>query len=182
MKRIQTISRLIRTCISFLLIAWPLFSLAQWTRIVPESLYIDQAVVKTPEGIIDFANPDLQLSSRLLVLLAESIAFLPIYLGLVVLRSLFTKYQKGDIFAFAAIQNFRQIGWLFFIDGVVCQPISCMVEMLAATLNNPPHHRWIIVQFGSLNIEAILGGAVILVISWIMKEAYLLDQERQLTI
>ena len=52
-----------------------------------------------------------------------------------------------------------------------------------ATLSNPPGHRYISIGIDlNLSLEHIAFGALLILISWIMKEAYTLQSEQELTI
>ncbi len=77
---------------------------------------------------------------------------------------------------------YKKLGWLFFWDALLIHSLSHTLMVLAVTLTNPPGHRWISVQFGTPNLEALFCGVLLIVISWVMHEASKLHDEQKFTI
>lgn len=181
MKKIQKVSSYIHALLTAMLITWPILWYLSWTGHLIEGIG-SSLEIKTSYGLIDGSNPDLPLLSRSLCMLGAMLGVLPFFLGLWVVRQLFKNYKKGEIFSVKNIHAFKRIGWLFLMNGFLFEPLSHMIQILGATLSNPSGQREVILAFGTLNIESILGGCAIFILSWVMQEAYRLHEEHLLTI
>jgi len=138
--------------------------------------------IQTPEGVIHFVDLKLNFLSKSIGLFGSILSSLPLLLGIIILKRLFQNYRQGNIFSFENAKKYQYLGWLFFLDGLCTKPLSEMFLILAATLSNPPGHRYITLGFGSPNIEALLCGFLVLVISWVMMEGYKLHEDQKFTI
>ena len=188
MQRIQKVSTYLIWVFNFLLIAYPLFIISQsflidwelFKNLVREGLIFTP--IATPEGAINLANVAFTPFTKMIWLASNLIGFAPLFLGLLILKTLFTNYKMGIIFSLQNAEKYKYIGGLFLIDAFLTGPLSQMLNVLAVTLSNPPGHRYISLSFGTPNVEAIFCGILILCISWIMTEGYKLQEEQSLTI
>lgn len=119
---------------------------------------------------------------KLLGFASQIIGILPFLISLIVLKSIFKNYQQGDIFTSNNAQNFKKLGWLAFIDAFFIKSLSSSLLILAATLTNPPGHRYLTAGFGIPNLTALFLGALLIIISWVMLEASKLQSEQKLII
>jgi hypothetical protein len=185
MTRIQKVSTYLIAAFNLLLITLPLFALIFWlfmdygpiNKAVSEGLFLNP--VSTPEGVVNLSTIKWTPLPRFLGLTANLVGLLPILLGLLVLKPVFRNYTKGEIFNAYNARHYKYLGWLFFLDAIITKPLSDMLMILAVTLMNPPGHRFISVSFGTVNIEALFCGLLILVISWVMLEGYKLQEEQK---
>ncbi|MBI2707292.1 MAG: DUF2975 domain-containing protein [Proteobacteria bacterium] len=188
MTRIQKVSSYLLIISNLLLIALPLFILSLW--LFMETLPIKEAIseglffdfVRTPEGVVNLSMIKWNPLTKFIGFMASFVGLLPILLGLFVLKAVFRKYQKGEIFNAYNARYYKYLGWLFFLNALIARPLSDMLEVLAVTLSNPPGHRYITLGFGTPNVEGLLCGLVIIVISWVMVEGYKLQEEQEFVI
>lgn len=188
MDKIQRVSRYFVVVFNTLVVFLPLFVVIQWLFIDTDTIknLLDQGVlqkpISTPEGYVNLSTIQWSFLAKVIGLLAQSIGLLPLFLSLFVLKSIFLNYQKGEIFSTLNARHYRCVGWLFFLDALIAQPLSNLLMVLAVTLANPPGHRYISLSFGTPNIEALFCGMLVIVIFWIMLEASKLHDEQQLTV
>lgn len=188
MDKIQRVSRYLLVIFNTLLAILPLFVIIQWLFIDTDTIknLVDQGFlqkpISTPEGYVNLSTIHWSFLAKIIGLLAQSVGLLPLFLSLFVLKSIFLNYQKGEIFSTINASHYRYLGWLFFLDALIAQPLSNLLMVLAVTLANPPGHRYITLSFGTPNIEALFCGMLVIVISWIMLEASKLHDEQKFTI
>ncbi|MBA3815066.1 MAG: DUF2975 domain-containing protein [Parachlamydiaceae bacterium] len=188
MDKIQRVSRYLINVFNTLLVYLPVSVVIQWLFIESDLIKnligegFLQKPISTPEGYVNLSTIHWSLLSKATGFLAQSIGLLPFFLCLFVLKSIFLNYQRGDVFSTINARNYRYLGWLFFLNALLAQPLSNLMVVLAVTLANPPGHRYISLSFGSPNIEALFCGMLVIVISWVMLEASKLHDEQQFTV
>lgn len=188
MDKIQRVSRYFEIIFNTLLVFLPLSLILQWLFIDTNTIknLLDQGFllkpISTPEGYVNLNAIQWSFLAKVTGFLAQSTGFLPIFLSLFVLKSIFLNYQKGVIFSTINARQYTYLGWLFFLDALIAQPLSNLLMVLAVTLANPPGHRYISLSFGTPNIEALLCGMLVIVISWVMLEASKLHDEQLFTV
>ncbi|MBX9620855.1 MAG: DUF2975 domain-containing protein [Alphaproteobacteria bacterium] len=188
MQRIQKVSTYLIWVFNFLLITYPLFIASRWflidwepfKNLVREGLIFTPIAV--PEGSVNLADVAFTPLTKMIWLTGNLIGFAPLFLGLLILKTLFTNYKSGIIFSLQNAEKYKYIGGLFLINAFLTAPLSQMFDVLTVTLSNPPGHRYITLSFGTPNIEAIFCGILILCISWVMAEGYKLQEEQSLII
>jgi hypothetical protein len=162
-------------CLHWLLIDWqPVKALVQLSMIAHPVL--------TPEGLVNLAEIQLNFTAKMVALFGNLLGSLPYILAYISLHKLFNNYSQRKIFISANTQIYKKLGWLAFLNGIFFIPITQTLMVLAATLSNPPGHRYISIGFGTPNLEAILCGLLIIVIALVMQEAQTLQDENQLTV
>ena len=138
--------------------------------------------VQTPEGWVYLNQVKWTALSSGIGLAGSLFSVIPVLWGLIVLKSIFRNYKQGAIFTTVNARHYRTLGWLFFMDALLIEPVSSMIEVLSITLSNPPGQRYISLNFGTPGLENLFYGLLILVISWVMLEASKLQEDQQLTI
>lgn len=188
MKKIQTVSTYLITIFNVILWGYPIFFTLQWAlrdwapmKYLLERGFFTNDIV-TPEGPVKLLSLVFTPLSWSIGYTAEIIGFMPLFLTLLLLKRIFQNYRRGIIFSLENAKNYKYIGWLFFLSALVIGPLSNMMMVLSATLSNPPGHRYITVYFGTPNVEDIICGLLVIVISWIMAESYKLKEDQTLTI
>lgn len=113
-----------------------------------------------------------------------AIQLIPLSMTLLIcqaLSKLFSLYERGDLFELENIRLIKRIG-LLMILGQGLQLLYQPLMTAALTFNNPEGERLMSITMGSTNASALMTGLVILIASWIVKEANVLKTDSQLTI
>lgn len=191
MAKIQQISSYLLNVFKGLLVTIPLITIFQWFFMEVKTTDVGslinffgllERIVETPEGYVNLSTVPWTCFTKILGISSDILGLLPFMLSLWVLKSIFSNYQKGDIFTATNATHYKKLGWLFFIDALLVKSLSHTVMVLAITLTNPPGHRYITLQFGTPNLKALFGGMLVLAISWVMLEASQLYDEQKFTI
>lgn len=188
MAKIQQLSCYLLFVFNALLMLFPLLVVSEWLFIDTNAMkyLLDQGFfqspISTPEGYINLSNVQWTFLSKMIGFIAHSLWLLPLFLSLFVLKSIFHNYQNGAIFSVDNARHYSYLGGLFFVDALLAQPLGNLLMVLAVTLGNPPGHRYITISFGTLNLEAVFCGMLVLVISWVMFEGSKLYDEQKLTV
>ena len=94
---------------------------------------------------------------------------------------LFRLYEQGQIFRDSNVRCFRNLSrvliW-WFAAGIVQKSLLS----IALTLHNPPGQRIITVELGSPDLTALLLGAILAVIAWVMEEGRKLQEDQDFTV
>lgn len=188
MEKLQKLSRRLKATFQILTFAVPIFIVLQWllidwsffNNLAKSGVFFNS--VATSEGTINFATISLTPMAKFIGCFGQLLGSLPYVLGYMLLEKLFSAYQKGNIFISSNTQIYKKLGWLAFFNGILIIPLTQTLMVLAATLSNPPGHRYITLSFGTPNLEAILCGLLVIVIAWVMEEAQSLSEENQLTV
>lgn len=97
------------------------------------------------------------------------------------LARLFNLYEHGSLFELDNIKLIKQISILMII-GEFIQIIYQPMITAALSFKNPAGQRFASITLGSTNLTTLITAFIILVASWIVKEAYDLKNDAQLTI
>lgn len=193
MPRIQKVSTYLIWVFNAILILIPITSLILWTALDNAQVHtflkplvnngiLTYSNIKTPLGPIDLSKIHLTPFARSLGMLGDGIALLPFILGIIWVKRLFQNYRQNNIFSLENALLYKRLAWLFILDAILARPLSEAIHVLAVTFSNPPGQRYIAVGFGTPNLGVLLYGIVALVISWVMVEAYKLQEDKNLTI
>ncbi|HAU0206860.1 TPA: DUF2975 domain-containing protein, partial [Legionella pneumophila] len=112
------------------------------------------------------------------------IQLLPLSITVIIfnkLSKLFSLYEKGTLFEEENIKLIKSIS-IYMILGELVQLIYQPLITAALTFNNPTGERFISITLGSANASTLITAFIILVASWILKEANQLQSDSQLTI
>ena len=139
-------------------------------------------MIKTPEGDVDLRTVAWTPMLRLLGFCADIIGDLPFLISLFFLKTLFSRYKKGEIFSQRNARLYRNLGVLYVADALLIKSLSQTLMVLAVTLTNPPGHRYLSISFGTPNLPSLFYGALAMIISWVMLEASKLQDEHKFTI
>lgn len=188
MNKIQKVSSYLIHVFNIILIGYPILFTLQWVfkdwALVQNALLAGLFTneIQTPEGLVHLSSLNFTPLSWGIGYAAGIIGFIPLFLGLIILKRLFQNYTFGSIFSLENVKKYQYLGWLFFLNALFITPLSDMLMVLSATLSNPPGHRYLSITFGTPNLEDILYGLLIIVISWVMAEGYKIKEEQNLTI
>ena len=172
--RIRRISGSFQQLFGLLLYLVPISTVAFWLAFnhLPQSFKNELPVV---------VSQSLPVSSLLLAIGVSAIPTGIIMLAFIHLRRLFALYREGIIFSIANADCYRSLGstliyWAF--SKLAFVPLISVV----LTLNNPPGEKTLVLSIGSADLGNILLGCLVLIISWVMHEASVLEEESQFTV
>lgn len=183
--RVKKVSSLVIFVTNILLVLVPAMALAKFLFIDTNpaiNLGIEIGYIKTGDGLTPFTECSWPLLAKLIATIGNLVGSIPMILGLWFLRKLFKNYERGEIFSSENVGFYKVLGFLGLAYGLITEPIAGMLVTLGATIANPAGHRYIMLSFGSANIEAVLFGALVIIISWVMAEGYSLREDQKLTV
>ncbi len=174
MSRIQRVSGKFRWLFAVLIICTPLFMLLYW-------LFFNYLPSGLTTGLPAPVNQSLPLVTLMLAFLVSLIPLSVAIYGLFTLKRLFTLYENAIVFSVKNVQCFRHLGYTL-ISWVFANMVFVTLVSIVITFNNPPGERIVIAQFGISDIATLIIGAVVVLISWVMKEASKLENEQAYTV
>lgn len=123
----------------------------------------------------------LSLSTRILAFIVSIIPCSVILYGLNQLIKLFKNYERGEVFTNDNVQRYKKLAYSLFawvIAGICYDALISLV----LSFNNPPGQRVISINFEGPDFVALVAGAVVLTIAYVMQEAHKLSDENKFTI
>jgi hypothetical protein len=187
MNRIQKISNNLLIVFNALLVIVPFFAVTPWlfsnfgfVKYLQATGFL-QMHINTPEGSVYLPMLHGNWVSTLVGLTGAILGTLPLFLSLFVLKRLFRHYQQGEIFSVRNAKQYKYLGWLFFWDALLAQPVGEGLKVVAATLPHPGH-TYLTLNLGGPSVQAVFCGIIMIVISWVMLEASKLHDEQKLII
>lgn len=195
MQRIRNVSLFFRYIFQLIMIILPVLVVLSWLY-APHELILLMGFIKinaipthylgthlfSPQGMPEnIIMHTLTMNEKILACLVD---FLPTIVQLFVLYfliKLFKLYEQGQIFSLQHVKYIRNIGYAL-LAGQIIEPIYQALMGIVLTLNNPPHHHFFSITLGQNNIGLLLTALLVILISWIMAEAYQLQEEQKLTI
>lgn len=139
-------------------------------------------IIETPTGLVHLDAIAWTPLLHMVGFASRIVDVLPLFLSFFVLKAIFRNYQQGEVFSKSNANHYQALGWLFFLDALIAKPLANLLIVLAATYANPVGHRYLVLSFGMLNIESLFCGALVIVISWVMREASILQDDQKFTI
>lgn len=190
MNRMQKVSSYLLVLFNSLLVFIPLALLVLWVFIdyhplkeaIEHGVFFEAVPTTTPQGLVNLAQVNWNGFTKSVGFLSSLVDVLPILLGLLILKTVFRNYQRGDIFNVYNAKQYKNLGYLFFLAAFITQPLSGMLKVLAITLTNPVGQRTIQIGFGTPTFEVLFCGVLVLVISWVMAEGCKLQEDQKFTI
>ncbi len=172
--RIRSVSAKFKMLFGALIIIKPLSDLLYWLNFnhLPSAFNNELPVAVTAP---------LASSTLIFAFLVSLIPTSIIIFGLINLRTLFTLYEKGIVFTQKNVQCFRNIG-IALIALILANLAHGALLSVVLTLNNPVGERTISLTFGSEDLSALIMGAMIILVSWVMNEAASLEHEQAHTV
>ncbi len=182
MQKIQQQSHRVRVILQLLLILTPILIGYFWLTVeTPYDFLRNIGIVQTSFDINKLTETPLTLGTRLLAMLTSMIYCSIIMYALKILIQLFRNYENRQIFTLENATCYQKLGYsvFYWVGGSIFYQA---LMTLILTFNNPPNHRMIAISFEGIDFLTLLIGAIIVIISWIMKEGYLLADEQNYTI
>ncbi len=150
------------------LLSW-IFSDNIWSQSIGEFIKADQVNV-------------FRINNKLIGITGSFFNLLPFILSLLGLIQLFKNYAIGDIFTTQNAKIYSRLVYICLLSALLFQPISQALFSVAVSINYTAGHRFIAFSFGGGNLTAIIGGAVLIVIAYVMRIGHEINEERNLTI
>ncbi len=170
MNRIQHVSSIFRFLFTALIFFIPIITLMYW-------LFFNQLPAGFTIELPVITNQTLPFNTLLMALLVSMIPMSVAIYGAINLKELFKLYEEAVIFSKKNVNCIRRLGYTLIL-WVVANFIFVVLISGVLTFNNPPRERSIVAQLGASDIGALIIGAVIVLISWVMKEAARLKDEQ----
>ncbi len=179
MNKIKKVSKCFRIFFQIMLIVIPIGQFMTWL------LLNTKYDIFTPIGV----GPNMlsgQITVNLLTrVLGITISCLPIGIvlySLYQLIKLFKNYEKEQVFSINNAIRYQKLGYAM-LAWVFADIIYYALIPLALTFQNFPHHQLILsISFGNFDFARLVAGGIILIIAWVMKEAYKMSNEQSLMI
>lgn len=172
-ERIQRLSKRLRVMFVVMMFGVPLLDAGYWLFFnhLPQSLMALPFAVSQPPSFL------IRTLAFLVSLLPVGIATYGVY----TLARLFALYQEAVIFTTENVKLFRRLGYTLLL-WVIARLVYLPLLSLVLTFNNPPGERTMVAGFYLLDITALVTGAVVLLIAWVMEEGRRLEDEQAHTI
>ena len=160
-----------------------------WEHLTEKLNFNPAKLISAQPMVADTSQADAsQSSSSFYSLIHKAIIFtiqllpLSITIGICYrLAQLFHLYEEGSLFELDNIKIIKQIS-IFMITGELIQIIYQPLITAALSFNNPAGQRFASITLGSTNLTTLITAFIILIASWIVKEAHELKNDAQLTI
>ncbi len=172
--RIRRVSGTFRVLFSVLVYFIPIATLVYWMSFnyLPEGFTAELPVV---------VSQALPLKTLFLAFLVSLIPVSVAVFGAINLKELFKLYEKEIVFSEQNISCFRRLGYTL-ISWVFANLIFVVLISAVLTFSNLPGERAIVAQIGVSDFGTLIIGAVVLIVSWVMKEASKLENEQAHTV
>lgn len=182
MNKIQRVSFIFRILFQISFIAIPLLQVFVWIR-APHGFgeHTQFAYQYLNHHLQTLVLHEISLQEKLLGFL---ISLIPVSIELFIvffLIKLFKRYEQGEIFSFENVKTIKNIGYSLLISQLL-NPIYEGLMSLLLTWHNPPGHRIAVISFGTVNLMTIITALLVILISWIMAEAFKLQEEQIYTV
>ena len=173
LSRLQNVSSRFRLLLTVLIVLIPVTTLVFW-------IFFNSVPDGFKAGLPVKVKTELPPFTLLLGYLISLIPLSATLYGATNLKKLFGLYEQGIVFAEQNVRCFQHIGYAL----VALVPANIISTMLISLLLNfdKPFGTRVIFQFSSYDIAFLVIGAVIVLVSWVMKEAVLLEDEQAHTV
>ena len=186
MNRIQKVSSYLLVFLNMGIILLPLGLFLIWCFIDTLSLHHSQDLLY---GMQYEWIPKQDLSStvkftflaKTLGLSGDLIEYTPLFISFFILKNIFNNYKNNLIFTSANAAQYKKLGYLFFWNALLAQPLGNMLLVLMRTINSPSGET-ISLSIGDNTFGGIFCGLCVLVISWVMAEGCRLQEEQKLIV
>lgn len=179
MNKLMKVSHHFKMLFQSLLVLFPVATILIWSVI--DKLPLEMIASNTELGTINIASLSFTPLSKLLGCLISFLATGVIMYGILQFIALFKNYEAGEVFSLQNVRYYRRLGYSLFYF-VIAKFISLPLMCMALTFQNPPGKRMVSVLFGSNDFLLLVTGGLVLLISWVMQEAYKIAEENAKTI
>lgn len=182
MNKIQKQSKRVRMIFQAIWLLTPIVIVCYWLSIdTPYEFLYSKGLVHISPELHHFTQLPLSMTTRVLATLTSLALYSIIMYALSLLIQLFKNYENNEIFSYKNALAYQKLGYCVFY-WVLGSIIHNTLLSLIISFNNPPGERMITVSFVGIDFLTIVFGLVVLIVSWVMKEAYLIANENSHTV
>jgi len=182
MSDIQKQSRRARLLFQSLFVLTPFTVCYYWLTVGTQYDFLTTlGIIQTSYDINSYTKLPLTITTRVIAATASLLLCAIIMYALQVLTHLFRNYEQNEIFSFNNTMSYKKLGYCLFY-WVGASVIYGAVMSVVLSFNNPPGERILSISFVGMDLLTIMLGFIILIISWVMKEGFILADENNHTI
>lgn len=180
MNKIKKISQILQIIFKVLLISYPIIAIYGWFFLpLNPDAHMGFHMRFLPLGVPMTIEPSFE--TRLYGWLINLIPLGIEMFGLYFLIKLFKLYEMGKIFTLKNVKYIRYIAMTLLLQ-VVTKPFIEAITSFILTFHNSKGKHIIALSFTSQDVDRILTGIIIFLVSWIMAEACKMQDEQVYTI
>ncbi|MDO6528243.1 DUF2975 domain-containing protein [Motilimonas sp. 1_MG-2023] len=173
--RLQRVSGTFQSILNFLIFSIPLIISIYWAFFNHLPVGFTDQLLPVP------VNKPLSAMILFFGLVVSLILAIPALYGIFNLKNLFKLYRKKIVFSHKNAEYILRFGYSL-IGWVAAKLIFIAFISAVLTFGNQYGERMIVLQFEFSDIAILVSGSVIVIISWIMKEAAIIKEEQKYTI
>lgn len=182
MSKIQKQSGRARILFQSLFALLPFFVCYYWLTVDTQYDYLTSlGIIQSSYEISNYTQLPLTLTTRVLASIASLMLCAVIMYALKILIRLFRNYEQNEIFSLQNTMCYQKLGCSLFYWVGASVIYGALISVILS-FNNPPGERIISVSFEGIDLLTIVLGFMILIISWVMKEGFILADENFHTI
>lgn len=182
MSNIQKQSRRVRMLCQSLFVLTPIMVCYFWLTVeTPYDFISATGIFYLTYDIGYFTMLPLTMTTRIVAAFTSLLMSSILMYALMVLIRLFRNYERGEIFSLENAMSYQKLGYSLFY-WVLGSVIYGSLMSVILSFNNPPGERIFEISFVGMDFLTLILGIIILIISWVMKEGYILADEHSQTI
>ena len=182
MSKIQKQSRRVRMLLQSFLVLTPIMVCYFWLTVeTPYDFISATGIFYLTYDIGSYTMLPLNMTTRMIAAFTSLAMSSILIYALVVLIRLFRNYERGEIFSLENALSYQKLGYSLFY-WVFGSVIYGSLMSVILSFNNPPCERIFAISFEGMDFLTLILGIIILIISWVMKEGYILADEHSQTI
>lgn len=182
MSNIQKQSRRVRMLLQSLFVLTPIMVCYFWLTVeTPYDFISATGIFYLTYDIGYFTMLPLAMTTRIVAAFTSLLMSSILMYALMVLIRLFRNYERGEIFSLENAMSYQKLGYSLFY-WVLGSVIYGSLMSVILSFNNPPGERIFEISFVGMDFLTLILGIIILIISWVMKEGYILADEHSQTI
>ncbi|PTQ18008.1 DUF2975 domain-containing protein [Vibrio splendidus] len=182
MSNIQKQSRRVRMLLQSLFVLTPIMVCYFWLTVeTPYDFISSTGIFYLTYDIGNYTMLPLTMATRVVAAFTSLLMSSILMYALMVLIRLFRNYERGEIFSLENAMSYQKLGYSLFF-WVLGSVIYGSLMSVILSFNNPPGERIFEISFVGMDFLTLILGIIILIISWVMKEGYILADEHSQTI
>ncbi|MEZ8610212.1 DUF2975 domain-containing protein [Vibrio sp. 10N.222.51.C8] len=182
MSNIQKQSRRVRMLLQSLFVLTPIMVCYFWLTVeTPYDFISSTGIFYLTYDIGNYTMLPLTMTTRIVTAFTSLLMSSILMYALMVLIRLFRNYERGEIFSLENAMSYQKLGYSLFY-WVLGSVIYGSLMSVILSFNNPPGERIFEISFVGMDFLTLILGIIILIISWVMKEGYILADEHSQTI
>ncbi|MGF1823297.1 DUF2975 domain-containing protein [Vibrio splendidus] len=182
MSNIPKQSRRVRMLLQSLFVLTPIMVCYFWLTVeTPYDFISATGIFYLTYDIGYFTMLPLTMTTRIVAAFTSLLMSSILMYALMVLIRLFRNYERGEIFSLENAMSYQKLGYSLFY-WVLGSVIYGSLMSVILSFNNPPGERIFEISFVGMDFLTLILGIIILIISWVMKEGYILADEHSQTI